>query len=104
MAQISSKHQQPQSSQDTPQARQQNQQERPLKSPSEMSPLFGEVKAKLGGKGKKHQALPSDEAEFEKLREKEQKKEERKHEYDRLELGNRTKFGMGRGGMQMGGM
>jgi hypothetical protein len=45
--------------------------------------------------------LDSSEAEFERRKEIEVKKEERKAEYERLGLGNRVKFGQG--GMQMGG-
>jgi hypothetical protein len=45
--------------------------------------------------------LDSSEAEFERRKEIEVKKEERKAEYERLGLGNKVKFGQG--GMQMGG-
>jgi hypothetical protein len=62
-----------------------------------VSAAFDKAKAKLTGKGL--EPLPGDQDEYERRKEKEKKKEERKADYERLDLANRTKFGMGRGGM-----
>lgn len=70
---------------------------------SSKSPIMSaidKVKDKLSG-SKDKDVLPSSEAEFDRLREKEREKERRKQEYERLGLADKTKFGQG--GMQMGG-
>lgn len=55
------------------------------------------AKAKLGRSGS--EVLASDEEEFEKMKAKEVKKEERQREYERLGLSDQTKMGMkGAGG------
>ncbi|KAF2099279.1 hypothetical protein NA57DRAFT_55252 [Rhizodiscina lignyota] len=67
-----------------------------LKSP--LAAAFGKAKAKIGELHERRGSrdkLPSDEAEFERMRAKEQEKERRREEYERLGLGDKTKFGAG---------
>ncbi|OCL10643.1 hypothetical protein AOQ84DRAFT_211171 [Glonium stellatum] len=69
---------------------------------SSKSPIMSAIdkmKDKLSGSNNKD-TLPSSEAEFARLREKERGKERRKQEYERLGLAGKTKFGQG--GIQMG--
>lgn len=66
---------------------------------SKMSSVFDKAKARISSSGStsNQKYLSADEAEYERLA-KEKKKQERKAEYERLDLGNKTKYGMG--GMQ----
>ena len=61
---------------------------------SDSKPLFSKVvdkaRAKMSGGSEK---LPNDEGDFERAKAKELEKQRRKEEYERLGLGDRTKFG-----------
>jgi len=64
---------------------------------SSIGKAVDKAKAKLRRNGS--ETLAGDEEEFEKMRAKEAKKEERRREYERLGLGEQTKMGMkGAGG------
>jgi hypothetical protein len=60
------------------------------------------ARSKLGRRPSGAESLAADEAEFERQKAKEIEKQRRKEEYERLGLGDRTKFGMpgGAGGWQ----
>jgi hypothetical protein len=66
-----------------------------------MSAAIDKVTSKLKGKGKDRETLLEDQENLEKIKKREQKKQQRKEDYERLDLKNKTKFGMG--GMQTGG-
>jgi len=53
------------------------------------------AKAKLSRSPAGAEMLANDNEQFEKMKEKEIKKEQKKEEYERLGLGNRTMYGMG---------
>lgn len=74
------------------------------KSSSSTPSLWSKAKSKLHRKhSSSHQELASDEAEFEKSKEKEIKKEERDKDYKELGLEEKVKFGT-KGGMNMGSL
>jgi len=69
---------------------------------SSIERAMDKARSKLGRRPSGAESLAADEAEFERQKAKEIEKQRRKAEYERLGLGDRTKFGMpgGAGGWQ----
>jgi hypothetical protein len=65
-----------------------------------ISRAVDKAKAKLSRSPAGAEVLADDDEQFEKMKKKEVKKEQRKEEYERLNLGDQTKFGM-KGGVSM---
>ncbi|KAK3073934.1 hypothetical protein LTR53_004062 [Teratosphaeriaceae sp. CCFEE 6253] len=62
---------------------------------SSLNGMVDKAKAKLGRRPSGAEALAGDEEDFERQKAKEVEKQKRKEEYERLGLGDRTKYGMG---------
>lgn len=67
-----------------------------------MERAMDKARSKLGRRPSGAESLASDDAEFERQKAKEVEKQRRKADYERLGLGDKTKFGMpgGAGGWQ----
>lgn len=62
---------------------------------SSVGAMLDKAKAKLSRKPSGVDNLPDDEEDFERQKAKETEKQKRREEYERLGLGDRTKYGMG---------